>query len=262
MLAVKVALSDMFESITKWRLWTALGWLQIRQRYKRSIIGPFWLTISMGVMVAALGVIYGSLMNVPTDEYLPMLGCGLVFWNFINLSIQEGGKAYIVSTRYIKQMPNPFFLYIMEVFWRQIVMLMHNAVVVVAVVVIFVDDIGLDMLYFIPGFILLSLNLIWIMLLLAIVSVRFRDLPQVVASIMQVAFYLTPVLFHRELVGEYAWVVTANPFAHMIDIVREPLLSKPVPIFSMLVCSVMFVLGTTVTLVAFGKTRDRIAYWA
>lgn len=262
MKAVTYALWDMSESISNWRLWSTLGWLQVRQRYKRSIIGPFWLTISMGVMVAALGVIYGALMNVPVDEYLPMLGCGLVFWNFINLSIQEGGKAFIVSARYIKQIPNSFFLYIMEVFWRQIIMLMHNSVVVVAVVVIFMDEFNLNILYFFPGLVLLCLNLLWMMLLLAIISARFRDVPQVVASIMQVAFYLTPVLFHRELVGEYSWIITANPFAHMIDIVREPLLFRPPPSSSLLVCSLMFVLGMTVSLIAFGKTRDHIAYWA
>lgn len=259
---IRNALSDIASSVLKWRLWSVLGWLEIRQRYRRSVIGPFWLTISMGVMIAALGTIYGALLGVPIDEYLPMLACGLVFWNFINFSIQDGAGVFINASRFIRQIPNPFFVYVMAVWWRQVAMLAHNIVVVVVVLVIFKKNANLNMLWAIPGFLILSINIIWMILFLGIVSVRFRDVPQVVASIMQVAFYVTPVLFHKGLISEHYWIVLINPFAHLIDIVREPILYNSPPVFSIVFCLIMALIGVVFTLLLFGKVKDRIAYWA
>lgn len=261
-LMIKNVLIDITESIANWRLWGVLGWLEIRQRYRRSAIGPFWLTISMGVMIAALGVIYGTLFGVPLEEYLPMLACGLVFWNFINFSIQEGANVFISSSRFIHQIPNPFFVYVMSTWWRQVAMLAHNFVVIFAVLFLFKDGFNNNFFWVIPGFLLLSFNLMWMILLLGLVSVRFRDVPQVVASVMQVAFYVTPVLFQRELLSDHSWIVTINPFAHMLDIVREPLLYKSPSAFSFYFCMIMALVGGTGTLLLFGKVKDRIAYWA
>ncbi|HCN6033366.1 TPA: O89/O101/O162 family O-antigen export ABC transporter permease subunit, partial [Escherichia coli] len=81
---MKESLTDIYSSIKSWHLWTTLGWLELRQRYKRSIVGPFWITLSMAVLIIALGVIYGELFKLEVKEYLPMLAVGLVFWNFIS----------------------------------------------------------------------------------------------------------------------------------------------------------------------------------
>ncbi|MBW4048622.1 MAG: ABC transporter permease, partial [Proteobacteria bacterium] len=61
--ALRTASLDLLASLKSWRLWSLLGWLEIRQRYARSKLGPFWLTISMGVLVASLGVVYGTLFG-------------------------------------------------------------------------------------------------------------------------------------------------------------------------------------------------------
>ncbi|QSH57985.1 ABC transporter permease [Photobacterium damselae subsp. damselae] len=180
------ALKDIWLSLKQWELWTTLGWLELRQRYKRSIVGPFWITLSMGILILALGIIYGELFKMELKTYLPMLAIGLVFWTFMSNVINEGATSFISSSTYISQLPTTKFIYILQAFWRNLMMLCHNIVIVLAVLVYF-DTLSLNSvpLFFI-GFIIVVINLIWVSLLLAILSVRFRDIPQIVTSIMQV----------------------------------------------------------------------------
>lgn len=121
---------DIYLSLVAWRLWSTMGWLELRQRYKRSIIGPFWITLSMGVLIFALGVIYGELFNMDVQLYLPMLAVGLVFWVFISGVVNEGCNAFIGSASYMTQLPTPKFVFILQMLWRNFMMLCHNLVIV------------------------------------------------------------------------------------------------------------------------------------
>ena len=70
-LDVRSALGDVVDGLQHWELWSTHGWNDIRQRYRRSIVGPFWLTISMGVMVAGLAYLYAGLFGQSIEKYLP-----------------------------------------------------------------------------------------------------------------------------------------------------------------------------------------------
>ncbi len=255
------ALKDIWLSLKQWELWTTLGWLELRQRYKRSIVGPFWITLSMGILILALGIIYGELFKMELKTYLPMLAIGLVFWTFMSNVINEGSTAFISSSTYISQLPTTKFIYILQAFWRNLMMLCHNIVIVLAVLVYF-DTLSLNSvpLFFI-GFIIVVINLIWVSLLLAILSVRFRDIPQIVTSIMQVVFYITPILFSGQMLSKYSFLLQFNPFAWFIDMLRSPLLSESVSQQSYISSIILAIIGITITLVVFSRTKNKISYW-
>ena len=103
MKSLALGLHDLKKSLLAWRLWTLLGWLEIRQRYARSKLGPFWLTVSMGVMVGTLGLVYGTLFKQSLQNYLPMIAIGIIIWNLFSSVVSEGTQAYIVSAHYLKQ---------------------------------------------------------------------------------------------------------------------------------------------------------------
>src|ERR1700761_427272 len=83
------AVADVVGGARLWRLAWALGWLDIRLRYRGSMLGPFWLTISTGVMVAALGVLYSTLFKIELREYLPFLALSQVLWGFLAAVVSE-----------------------------------------------------------------------------------------------------------------------------------------------------------------------------
>ncbi|MGO3713204.1 ABC transporter permease [Alcaligenes aquatilis] len=256
-----VGYQDMVQSLRSSSLWLLLGWVEIRQRYARSKIGPFWLTISMAILVTALGLVYGTLFQAKLSEYLPLLAIGFVFWAFISTSINDGCNAYISASPYLKQVPLPRGLFIFQTLWRNMIVLAHNFVIVILVLVIFQIDFIHQLHFFILGFALVVWNLMWVVTLLALLCARFRDLPQIVASFIQVIFYITPILFKRDMLQKYPLLIDLNPFAHLIEVVRGPLLGTSVPLLSWMVCLGLAVVGTLLSLFMHGKYRARIPYW-
>lgn len=258
---IRQGVADILRSAKAYHLWLLLGWVEIRQRYARSKIGPFWLTISMAILVTALGLVYGTLFKADLHEYLPLLAIGFVFWAFISTTINDGCNAYIGASAYIKQVPTPRGVYVFQTVWRNLIILAHNVVIVVLVLLIFRINFWSGLPWFVLGFALLLWNLLWLVCFLALVCARFRDLPQIVASFIQVIFYITPILFKRDMLDRYPLLIDLNPFAHLIEVVRSPLLGQPVPALSWWVCVGMAVVGTGLALFMHGRYRARIPYW-
>ncbi|MBN8900604.1 MAG: ABC transporter permease, partial [Rhodospirillales bacterium] len=165
------------------------------QRYRRSRIGAFWLTINMGVMIATLGIIFGTLFRSPITDYLPFVCAGLIFWGFLSLSVNEGCATFIEAGGIILQVRMPLFIHIMRVLWRNAIILAHNLVILPLVLLAMGRNPGLHVLLVLPGFLLVVLNVGWIMLVLAVVCTRFRDMTQVAQNFMQVLFYATPIVW-------------------------------------------------------------------
>lgn len=254
-------MSDIRAGLQHHHIWMLLAWLEIKQRYNRSKIGPFWLTISMGVMVAALGVIYGALFKMNLRDYLPMLAIGLVIWSFISLTITDGCNTYIASTNYLKQISLPRSIFILQTIWRNLIVLAHNFVIVVLVLIGFQISFWHTLHLFVLGMLLLLWNLWWICTVASLVCARFRDVPQIVISILQVIFYVTPILFKKDMLDKYPWIIDFNPFAHLIEIIRSPLLGEYPSIENWIVCLVMAVAGTVLAIFMHGRYRARVPFW-
>ena len=195
----KLALADIVQGARARYLWGLLGWQDIRRRYRRSILGPFWLTISMGILVAALGALYGTLLNVEIAVYVPFLALGFVIWTLISAVITEGCTAFISAESIVKQTNLPLSVHVYRMVWRNFLILCHNAAIFVVVAVVFAIWPGWTGLLALPGLVFLCLNAIWVGLLLGIVSARFRDVPPIVASVVRILFFVTPIIWMPEL---------------------------------------------------------------
>ncbi len=256
------AIVDLSESLRAWRLWSLLGWLEIRQRYSRSKLGPLWLTISMGVMVGTLGVVYGTLFGQKLGDYLPMIAVGLVVWNLFSSIVNEGSQAYMASANYIRQVRTPRLIYMLQAAWRNAVIFAHNFVIVVVVLAIFGIKSWAALPLVIPGLALLILNALWMAAFVGLLAARFRDLPQIVEALMQVAFYVTPILFSGQMLsGKHHWIVEFNPLAYLIDAVREPLVGITPSMATWWVSGGMAVIGWLLALAITGRYHKRIPYW-
>ncbi|BCF89419.1 ABC transporter permease [Paraburkholderia largidicola] len=252
---------DLKQSVASWRLWTLLGWLEIRQRYARSRVGPFWLTISMGVMIGSIGVVYGSLFGQKMSDYLPFLAISLVLWTTFAQTVQEGSTAYINSGTYIRQAATPKLIYIFQVLWRNLVILAHNFVIVIVLLAVFGVKSWETLPVFIPALLLYLLNALWIAMVAGLLSARFRDLPQIVAALIQIAFYITPIIYRPNALTRFSFIVEFNPLAHLIDLVRAPLIGQMPDLVTWSVAIVMAVFGWILALAMTGRYLKRIPYW-
>lgn len=257
------AIRSIFAGIGQSSLAAILGWQDIKQRYRRSKVGPFWLTISMGVLIASVGIVFGQIFNSPMKEYLPFLAAGIIFWAFISAVINDGCLGFVAAEGMIKQLPIPLFVHIVRIVWRNVLILLHNLVILPVVMLVLGVPITLHIFLALPGIALVLINLTWIALLLGVVCTRFRDMPNIIASILQVAFYLTPIIWMPNLLPERAgtMLLDINPLYHLLEIIRLPFLGQLPNSISWLFALGMAVVGWTITLKVFGRYQHRIAYW-
>ena len=261
---LKISTHDILSAARRADLAGTLGWQDVKQRYRRSKLGPFWLTISMGVLIGTLGLVFGGIFNIPMKEFLPFLAIGFMLWAYISTVINEGCTAFISADALIKQLPLPMFLHVLRVIWRNQIILAHNAVIIPLVFLAFLKPLEWVAFLSIIGLALNTLTLAWIALLAGVVCTRYRDLSQIVTSVLQIAFYVTPIVWMpSQLIGTRRGFIflDANPLYHMIEIVRAPLLGSMPTMTNWLVSIAMAVFGWIFTLVIYGRYKNRISYW-
>lgn len=252
---------DLLAGLLAWQLWPMLGWNDVRQRYRRSVLGPFWITLSMGILVGSMGIIYSRIFNTETRQYMPYLCLGLTIWGFISLTITESCMAFQESERIIRQIKLPFSVFIFRVVWRNFIVFMHTIVIFVPIALIFGIVPRLAAIAVLPGLLLLFLNAIWVSLILAILSTRFRDVQQIVGNALQVVFFATPIMWNVDVLGRRRIIADINPLFHAMELIREPLLGRwPAP-ESWLVAVGTIVAGWLLAMALFRRVSRRIAYW-
>lgn len=257
----RLALDDLIDGLSRWWLWNAMAHQDILQRYRGSVLGPFWLTLSMAIMIAALGVLYSTLFKISLEGYLPFLCLGILTWTLLSSICLDGCNSFTAVDSIIKQIRIPFSVHIYRMVWRNLIIFGHNVVVYFFVVVIFGIWPTWATLLAIPGLVLVLVNGVWIGLVLGMICARFRDVPQIVASLVQVTFFVTPIIWKPELLGPYEGIAHLNPFMSFVDLIRAPLLGYPPHALSWLTAVAVTVAGWSFAFACFVRFRSRIPYW-
>jgi ABC-2 type transport system permease protein/lipopolysaccharide transport system permease protein len=256
------AVNDLRDGLNAWELWGTLGWHDLRQRYRRSTFGPFWLTLSMGIMAAAIGVLYAEIFGQPIHDYLPFLAVGLIVWGFISTSIIDACYVFILSEGVIRQVRAPLSVHVYRVVWRNLIVLAHNMVIYVIILVVFGIWPGATILLFIPSLLLLSISAFSTGLLIGLLSARFRDLPPIIANMTQILFLFTPILWRTDqLTGSRRLLAQLNPLYYIVEVMRMPLLGQAPPASSWISVIVVVALSCAITFWFYVRFRARIAYW-
>ena len=258
-----------------WRqrpLWGHLGWQDIKQGYRRSVIGPLWITISLGVQALGMGLLYAALFGQPIAFFLPYLAVGLIIWQFMAGCINEGAEVFIRNEGLIKHLPAPLSVHIFRLVWRQLLFFGHNVLVWVALMLIFPPQapraFGWSSLLAIPALAVIVLNGAWVAILIGIIATRFRDVPPVTASVVTLMFFMTPIVWDYEqlrgkggAVGERARLAELNPFLHYVEILRRPMIGESFELRHWVVTLAITVVGWAVALVVLRNYRARVSYW-
>jgi len=256
-----VAWRDLVDGASMSWMWTALAFQDIRLRYRGSVLGPFWLTISTLVMAAAMGLIYSQLFNMNIRTYLPYLVIGLVIWQFISGMVTEGCETFLRAQGVIQQVPIPFSIHAYRSVCRNLLVLAHSFVIIPVGLVAFQVPVDWHVVEVAAGLAMLAINGVWISIVLGMLSARFRDIPPIVANFMQVGFFITPIIWPIGALRDWKSVAELNPLFAAIDVVRAPLLGTAVSEMSWIVLLGSTIVGCGVTFALFARFRARIAYW-
>lgn len=259
---ISLALKDLRDGTHNWLVWYVLGVSEVRQRYRRSVIGPFWVTISMGIQAVAMGFVMAVLFKIDVHRFLPFLCISLVTWNFFSNVLIEGSNAFISMGQVILQIKRPLWTYMMLTIWRNAIIYAHT--VLVFLVAALVYDIYPSTTYLmIPlGLLLLLLNVGWMGLAAGLISARFRDVPLMILSAFSVLVWLTPVYYKTEQLGPKArFLIELNPLTYVMEVARAPFLNEVPSTLAWSVAAGLAVIGWVATFALFVRTRPRLTYW-
>ncbi|MBI2960012.1 MAG: ABC transporter permease [Betaproteobacteria bacterium] len=258
----RTARRDICDGLMMWELWARLGWSETKRRYRRTLLGPFWVSASLALFATVLAFVWASLWKQGVREYLPFLLSGLLPWTMIAGSIGESCYAFFNGEALIKSRQFAYTTLINVVLARNVIVFLHNLIAYFAIALAIGAGINAWTLLLLPGLLLVTANLAWICLLITILCLRYRDFQQMVTSLIQIAMFVTPVFWSpAQLKGDLAWIVDWNLLYHLIYVIRAPLLGQAPEALSYLVCTASALLGWFAAVWLYSRKRHRIAYW-
>lgn len=257
----RTGISDLIVGLSHADLWWHFAVHDIRLRFRRSMLGPFWLTISMGITVGVLGMIFGQLWNRSLEAFVPYLAAGFIFWGLLTTTIVEGCSGFAAAQGFIRNVPMPLSVHFYRVVARNLLVWVHNMAILVLVAAIFPPRLTPAVLLFVPGFALFLVNISWLALVCAIISTRYRDVPPIIASLVQVAFFFTPIIWRADQLSGRAAFVEFNPAYHLLQLVRAPLLNEVPALESWLVCAGLAAAGSVLAVALFARAYRRLPFW-
>ncbi|MEE2525856.1 ABC transporter permease [Hyphobacterium sp. HN65] len=257
----KIAIRDIRQGLSKFELWTSLAQDDLRQRYRRTIFGLVWLTLSYLIFIVAKIFIFGAINPAPLPWFAAYVTVGFLVWQMVSAFVVDGCTSLINSETWVKGVKLPYSTYFFESVARDIVIFAYSAVVAVAVLLFTGHFPGLVALSSLAGILLIILNGVFLQMLLGVICLRYRDIAQIVQTGMRVLFFLTPLVWTPDQVGPLADFLIWNPFTYYIDIVRAPLVDFELPLMSWLISICLTLLLAVLSVSVFSVFRNRIPYW-
>lgn len=258
------ARQDFFKGLSLWRIWLMMAWQDIYLRYRRSVIGPLWITLSMAITVYSMGFLYAHLWHVELKDYFPFLVTGMLSWALLASLITEATDVYLLSAGLIRQIKLPYTLYIHRMTTRNFMIFGHNILVMLPIYLFFHAGFRLSFAYLMvfPGLLMLYVNAILYANILGLTCARYRDLGQIIKSLIQVMFFMTPIMWKlTTLPLKYQSYVFLNPFFNFVEIIREPLLGLYPDGRSYGFVGLATIIGILINALLFVRYRSRIVYW-
>ena len=256
------AAQDVAEGARRRGLWDALARNDIRHRYSGSVLGSFWITANIALLVLCLTFVFSGPLGANHQRYIPYVAIGLVVWHFILASLSEAATMFVASAETIRHSTVPLSVQSFRLVWRNAIVFAHNAVIIPVVLIAFQVDLGPGAVSAAAGLALLILALLPATLVLAMLGARFRDVHQIMTNLLQLLFFATPIFWFPSALGpDRAWIASFNPVFAFIDIVRSPLLGAAPAPSSWPVALTVTLLSLASASIGFALFRNRVAYW-
>jgi lipopolysaccharide transport system permease protein len=255
------AAGDLTGGFRRFDIWLGLAWLDLKLRYRRTLVGPFWMPLSSVVTITVMGFIYGKLFGMPLAEYFPYLACGLALWSLISAFIADAHSVFVSAAPIAHQTPLPYSLYVLRRVANGFIQFIHTSVSFWVVALFFRVPFGVHTLMALPALVMLAWFGFWITLGMGTVCLRFRDLAQIIIVGTQLLFLVTPIFWTIDRLADQRWLATYNPCFHLLEICRAPLLGQPTPWNSWIAVLVINAVGSVLAFAVFARCRKRLAYW-
>ncbi|MGF1463403.1 MAG: ABC transporter permease [Maricaulaceae bacterium] len=254
---------DIAEGLRAWRIWLAFAQEDLRQIYKRTVLGVAWIAVSFALFVGVKTLVFGALSTADARYFAAHVALGFWVWQFAQGAVSEGAMAFVNAEPWIKGARLPISVFV----FAGVARLSFSAALTGGVVVALMAIVGVTPQAGAPwaflGATLVLLNALWVQFLAGALAARWRDLAHLLNTALRVTFFLTPIVWLPEQMGRLGDYVWWNPFAHALEVVRGPILDPMAapPTESLMVMAALGVTGGIAAWIAFALSRPRLAYW-
>jgi ABC-type polysaccharide/polyol phosphate export permease len=217
--------NDLVKGLLDYKIWFYLSLSEVRTRYIGSFLGPFWITISQTVLVISIGYIYGGLFGIPPEKYMPFLTCGLICWNLVQGILNEGTRCFGSHKSFLNEIKINPLVFCYKVVFSNFIILAHNSVSIAFIFLLTGYKFSILMPLSLIGFAFIFVNGVLSIIIIGILCERFRDIPSLISNILQISFFITPIIWDPiQFKTRAVLFLKLNPFYHFIEATRAPLL--------------------------------------
>jgi len=255
---------DYWDGLLHWRMWSYMAFADIRRRYRRTLIGPFWTTLSLAIFIISMGFLFSTLWKTDIKTFLPYFSSGFICWTFTATIITESCSTFTSVEGLLKQIALPYSCFSWLVIARNFLVFLHQVVIYICIALAFHIPITPYTFLIVPGFLLVFITASWLAILLGLFCARFRDMQQVVSSLLQISMFVTPIFWPVSQLGggfKSYLLVNANPLYHYVSVIRQPLLGLAPSLMSWLVVGGVTIVGWLLTMVILTKKHQNLIFW-
>ncbi|MFA6302906.1 MAG: ABC transporter permease [Legionella sp.] len=257
-------ISDYWNGLLLWRLWIYMAVADIRRRYRLTLIGPFWTTLSLAIFILCMSYLFATLWHNDIKTFMPYFSAGYICWILIATTITEGCTTFISAEGLLKQIELPYSTFAWVVVTRNFLVFLHQIFIFILVALVFQVQPTLNTLLIIPGLILFFFSASWLAILAGLLCARFRDAQQVVASLLQISIFLTPVFWpvnQLEPGMRTSILINGNPLYHYLSLIRQPMLGQAPEFISWVIVASIAILGWFITMNVLSKKYKSLIFW-
>ncbi len=252
-------------ALRSWHIWWTFAVDDVVGRYRRTIFGPLWLILAQAGFIGGLfllhGVVYNDAKTVSARDLLLFLAVSLPLWNMMSYNIVEGALSLTRAKSFIEAYPLPMPIHMIRSVVASIVTFAHVILVYVVAAIVTRAPVGPAMIAVIPGFLILVLFGFGCTLTLSSIGARFRDISPALGTVLSLLFVLTPVFWVPAPQQVGSPMVQFNPFYHLLEVCRKPLLSEWPALRSWAIAGGVSLLSLLVGAFVYGRERTSIIYW-
>jgi ABC-type polysaccharide/polyol phosphate export permease len=244
-------------------IWINIALAEIKGSYKRTKLGPLWISLSTIILLFSMGPLYSVIFKTDFKSYFVYLACGFVFWALIKDILLESSNEYVNSQSYILSQPYPISIYIFKCVFKNLIIFLHNFIIVLIATTYFTENLTiLNFLTFLLGLFINLLILFFVGLSLSVICLRYRDVSNIIQNLFTVFFFITPILWKPSLLEGKTAFIYGNIFFSMIDVMRSPLIGNQFPTLSFIICIIALFFSILISIYFFGKYKNKVALWS
>jgi ABC-type polysaccharide/polyol phosphate export permease len=260
---VTAAVGDIAEGLRRWRSWTYLAVENVKNQYRRTVIGPWWLTLQTGAYVVGLAVLFGTLFHQPLQEFIPYVGGGFIGYTLLAGITAKGADVFVNNAGILLSTRQPLSMLVFQSVCVELLQFAHNLIIVVAFVAFGLVPVTPLLLLIIPAVLAIALNGVAIALWLGPTVARFRDVGPFVQSVLQVMVFFTPVFWRVDDISAASRgaMIGWNPFIYLLGLFRDPLLGEFPSALTWTGVAAVTAVNIILAFWVFTRSRSRLPYW-